>query len=258
MNRDDFDQKNVTVDLQGKVLVFVPGLGADHRLFKYQSEYFWGSVAVDWIDPVSNETLEEYAVRMAAMIRTRLPVGTASRDIVICGLSLGGMIAPYIAHNLDAAGYILLCSIRNPAQFPKRYYLDWLIARHSVTFRIVRISFIRLFVRLFLVFRGLIRRFVIDDALDQIICMPARRFAELSRMMFDWAYRKRNQNDLNNNNTNMQLIQIHGNRDPLLPIKLTNPDIIIEGGGHLLALTHPKQVNEIIKNFIEQKIITKE
>jgi pimeloyl-ACP methyl ester carboxylesterase len=53
----------------------------------------------------------------------------------------------------------------------------------------------------------------------------------------------------------MPSIQIHGNRDMLLPIKLTKPDVIVEGGGHLLSLTHPNQVNEIIKNFVEQKII---
>jgi hypothetical protein len=45
---------------------------------------------------------------------------------------LGGMIAPYIAGNLGAAGYILLCSIRHPAQFPKRYYFDWLIMRLNI------------------------------------------------------------------------------------------------------------------------------
>ncbi|MDR2642184.1 MAG: alpha/beta hydrolase [Planctomycetaceae bacterium] len=252
---DKLDQNGNTVNIKGKVIVFIPGLGADHRLFKYQTEYFSGSVAVDWIDPVSNETLEEYAVRMATMIRSKLPPEVNNSDVVICGLSLGGMIAPYIARNLNAAGYILLCSIRKPSQFPKRFYFDWLVMRNCVQLRIARISFLRIFIRLFLVFKGFISRFVIPDALDQIICMPARRFAELSRMMFDWAYRQREQDELCNDNLNMPSIQIHGNRDMLLPIKLTNPDVIIEGGGHLLALTHPNQVNEIIQNFISKKII---
>ncbi|MDR2114868.1 MAG: alpha/beta hydrolase, partial [Planctomycetaceae bacterium] len=111
MNHDDFNQNNIVDNVCGKVIVFIPGLGADHRLFKYQTEYFPNSIAIDWIDPVSNETLEEYAVRMATMIRLKLPVETKNHDVVVCGLSLGGMIAPYIAHNLNAAGYILLCSI---------------------------------------------------------------------------------------------------------------------------------------------------
>jgi pimeloyl-ACP methyl ester carboxylesterase len=219
-------------------------------LFKCQTEYFADSVAVDWIDPIANERLEEYAVRMAAMIRSKLPAGVESSDVVICGLSLGGMIAPYIARELNAAGYILLCSIRKPSEFPKRYYLDWLLMRCCVKLRVIRISFFRLFLRLFLLCPCCVNHFVKSDAIEQIISMSANKFAELSRMMFDWAYRKRNQDELqDNDDLNIPSIHIHGNRDKLLPIKLTNPDVVIEGGGHLLAMTHPDQVNKIIEDF---------
>ncbi|MDR1478532.1 MAG: alpha/beta hydrolase [Planctomycetaceae bacterium] len=251
-NQNNFDCV-VSGEIRGKkVIVFVPGLGADHRLFKYQTEYFSGSVAVDWIDPLAGERLEEYAVRMAAMIRSKLPVGVGGEDVVICGLSLGGMIAPYIARNLNAAGYILLCSIRKPSQFPRRYYLDWLLMRCSVKLRVVRISFFRFFLKLFLLFPAFTKRFVNVDTLEQIVCMPVNRFAELSRMMFDWVYRKRKEDELCDDNLNMPSIHIHGNCDMLLPIKLTNPDVIIENGGHLLSITHPDQVNKIIQDFITE------
>jgi pimeloyl-ACP methyl ester carboxylesterase len=237
-------------------------------LFKCQTEYFADSVAVDWIDPIANERLEEYAVRMAAMIRSKLSAGVESSDVVICGLSLGGMIAPYIARELNAAGYILLCSIRKPSEFPKRYYLDWLLMRCCVKLRVIRISFFRLFLRLFMpspffanndkavhIIHTPISWFTISprisrSVIEQIISMSANKFAELSRMMFDWAYRKRKQDELqDNDDLNIPSIHIHGNRDKLLPIKLTNPDVVIEGGGHLLAMTHPDQVNKIIEDF---------
>ncbi|MDR2168888.1 MAG: alpha/beta hydrolase [Planctomycetaceae bacterium] len=250
MNPNDLNQNNDTCDLRGKIIVFVPGLGADHRLFKYQTEYFLGSVAVDWIDPISGEALEDYAVRMAAMIRSKLPEGTETNNVIICGLSLGGMIAPYIARSLGAGGYILLCSIQKPSQFPKRYYFDWLIMRNSVQLRTWRISFLGYILRAILFLCGIAKFFVMPEPFKQFLSMPSRKFAELSRMMFDWAYRKREQDNLCNDNLNMPSIHIHGKRDILLPIKLTNPDVIIKDGGHLLALTHPKQVNESIKNFI--------
>ena len=50
---------------------------------------------------------------------------------------------------------------------------------------------------------------------------------------------------------NVRVFQIHGSRDHVLPAKLTNPDQLIEGGGHLLPLTYPKQTNA----FIEKAII---
>ncbi|MDR2344835.1 MAG: alpha/beta hydrolase [Planctomycetaceae bacterium] len=250
MNQNNIDQNNVTNKSNNKVIVFVPGLGADHRLFKYQTEYFPNSIAVNWIDPIANETLEEYAVRMATEIRSKLPPEIDNHTIVICGLSLGGMIAPYIANELNAAAYILLCSIRKPSQFPRRYYLDWLITKNCIMIRRTRIFFMQLLVKTIKLLPNFIHRSILPDAVEQIASMPTRKFAELSRMMFDWAYKKRDTNESHKNCSDIPSIHIHGNRDMLLPIKLTNPDIIIEGGGHILALTHPNQINEHIQKFI--------
>ena len=84
-------------------LIFIPGIGADPRLFKYQTAVFPNSFAVDWIDPQNGETLEQYAERLAETIRTELEKRPPAL-VVVCGLSLGGMIAPYIARHLNAAG----------------------------------------------------------------------------------------------------------------------------------------------------------
>jgi len=51
-------------------LVFLPGMGADHRLFKYQTATFPNCYAADWIDSLPNESLEQYAVRLAETIIT--------------------------------------------------------------------------------------------------------------------------------------------------------------------------------------------
>jgi hypothetical protein len=52
--------------------IFIPGIGADHRLFKYQTEAFPNSFVAEWIDPLSSESSEQYAVRFAGHIRTEL------------------------------------------------------------------------------------------------------------------------------------------------------------------------------------------
>ena len=84
--------------------VFLPGLGEDHRSFNHQMAAFPNSYAADWIDPLPDEPLEQYAVRFAASIRTELNKRTPS-SVIVCGHSLGGMIAPYIARELGASGY---------------------------------------------------------------------------------------------------------------------------------------------------------
>jgi pimeloyl-ACP methyl ester carboxylesterase len=67
-------------------IVFLTGLGADHRLFKHQTAAFPDSVALDWIEPNPGEVLEDYAVRLADTLLE------LQKPIIVCGLSLGGMI----------------------------------------------------------------------------------------------------------------------------------------------------------------------
>ena len=235
------------------ILVFLPGVGANHRLFRYQTATFPNSYAVDWIDPLPGEALEQYAVRLAEAIRSELGKRPTA-PIIVCGLSLGGMMAPYVARQLDAGGCVLLCSIRNSKEFPRLAYLDWLLMRHCFPLRVVRVFFLQHFARLCLLFPGLLRRIVSLEEIDtirQMTEMPPRRFAGLARMMFDWAYRRREETESSPVFSGPTL-QIHGTGDPLLPIRLTNPDIRIPGGGHTLSVTHPAQINEIIERFVAE------
>jgi pimeloyl-ACP methyl ester carboxylesterase len=232
-------------------LVFLPGLGANHRLFKYQTEAFPNSYAADWIDSLPDESLEQYAVRLADILRTELEKQSAA-PIIVCGLSLGGIIAPYVAQQLNAVGCVLLCSIRHPQEFPRRYYFDWCCTRRFPSLRMVRVLMLQYGTKLFLRL-GLMRWFVAAEEIDvirQMFEMPPRRFAGLARMMFDWAYRRRESTE--SPCFSGPTLQIHGTRDLLLPIRLTNPDVRIQGGGHTLVRTHPEEINAGIERFVAE------
>ncbi len=231
-------------------LVFLPGLGADHRLFKHQTAAFPEAYAADWIDPLPCESLEQYAVRFAASIRAELDRRPPA-PVVVCGLSLGGMIAPYVARELGAVGTVLLCTIRGPEEFPRRYYPDWLLMRLCPPLRPFRLFLAQCGARLLLLCPCLFRRVISPKVIRQFAETPTRRLAGLSRMMFDWAYRSRAAEAAEVSGPVLPSVHVHGTRDPLLPIGLTSPDIRIEGGRHLLAISHPGEVNEIIRRFVE-------
>ena len=52
-------------------LVLLPGLGADHRLLEPQRQAFPQLVVPAWIPPQKNESLPEYAARMAETVGRR-------------------------------------------------------------------------------------------------------------------------------------------------------------------------------------------
>jgi pimeloyl-ACP methyl ester carboxylesterase len=94
--------------------------------------------------------------------------------------------------------------------------------------------------------------FVNPKIVRAFVEMPLSRLAGLARMMFDWAYRRRLPEENESTIFDKPMLHIHGTNDWLLPIRLTNPDIRIEGGGHLLSLTHSEQINGMIARFVEE------
>jgi pimeloyl-ACP methyl ester carboxylesterase len=114
----------------------------------------------------------------------------------------------------------------------------------------MRLFIVRLFARVFLCCPWLLQCFVNPKIVRGFVEMPLFRLAGLSRMMFDWAYRRRLPEDNDREIFDKPVLHIHGTKDWLLPIRLTNPDIRIEGGGHLLSLSHHEKINNMIEQFI--------
>ncbi len=50
----------------------------------------------------------------------------------------------------------------------------------------------------------------------------------------------------------MPVYHIHGNRDHVLPIGRVQPTETVEGGGHLLPITHASQVNAFLEKVIAE------
>lgn len=50
----------------------------------------------------------------------------------------------------------------------------------------------------------------------------------------------------------MPVARIHGDRDRILPHRLTRPDVLVRGGGHLISLTHADVVNEFLRAGMEK------
>ncbi len=96
---------------------FISGLAADSRVFKHiklPDEH--EMVPLDWIEPGKNESLQQYAHRLAEKI-------DASREFALVGLSMGGMMAAEIAKLHKPVITILLSSVPSNTHLP--FYFKW-------------------------------------------------------------------------------------------------------------------------------------
>ncbi len=96
-------------------LYCISGLGADRRVFDRLSVHA-ELTHLDWIEPLPDEPLTAYAMRLATDIDQDEPYA-------IAGLSFGGLIATEIAHRLNPVATILISSAATKAELPSIYRL---------------------------------------------------------------------------------------------------------------------------------------
>ena len=207
-------------------LILFSGLGADASIFAPQSRVFPQLSVPQWTVPRSDDSLSAYCERMADAIRPE------SR-CVIGGASFGGIIALEMARYLNPLAVLLIGSVREPNQLPRR-------------------------VRMFRPIRGLIDWLplaVFQWSVGPLTTKTARRIAPhlaglarqfrgADRAVLRWSMR----HVLTWKEPPVvacPVFRIHGDRDRVLPLRGA-ADVVVHGGGHVLSLTHADQVNTFI------------
>lgn len=214
--------------------IFIPGLGADARVFEEYVKAFPDSVVLEWLSPRPAEDLETYARRLARSV-------TPSPPCIVVGLSFGGMLAPYIAEELGAEYCVLLASAKSGRDFPRRYRAGRFLFRWFPWLIFMMIGLGKCGVRILNWLPGAKWRSVREQFLES----PTRQMFHFLRMILDWAFES--SQEVPERKT--PLLQIHGDKDRLIPIKNVRPDVVIPGGGHLFLLTHFDAVLPILHDL---------
>lgn len=207
-------------------IYFISGLGADRRVFKnllFPSEY--ELIYLDWITPELNESLEHYAQRLAQGIDTTTP-------FYLIGLSFGGMLSTEIAKMLKPIHTYIISSIPIYSELPGYYRVAGALKLHQVISLNIAKRSSPLMYRMF----GLTTQQE-KHLLDQIIADADLHFLKWALgSILAW------KNIIKPAN----LTHIHGTADNILPIKYTQPDIVINGGGHLMVYSHAIEISGMI------------
>ncbi len=212
---------------------FIPGLGADSRVFKNISlpENF-SPIYLEWLLPESDESLETYALRMGEKI-------DATEPFVLIGLSFGGMIAIEISKTKPPAELVLISTIHVSNELPVLYKVAGKCRLH----KLIPVKFFKR--------ASLIKRiFTTETREDKTLLKKMIRSSDPK--FIKWAINA----ILNWKNDVIpdHCVHIHGSSDEILPIKYTHPTHIINQGAHLMVITRAEEINRILAEELAKVI----
>lgn len=206
---------------------FISGLGADCRAFSFLDLSFCDAVFVDWLKPLPNESLKNYALRLRKQIPDEHPT--------IIGVSFGGMLATEMAKSDERVKAIIIASNKSSDEFP--FYLR--IGKYLPLYKWLPTTLIRVSYR----FKWLFG--VHDKKHAQLL---ASILADVDPHFLKWAIGA----ILNWKGKTIpsNVKHIHGTRDKLLPLRYVKPHYLVEGGTHLMSINKPKELSSLLRQLL--------
>lgn len=212
-------------------IYFIPGLGADKRVFtKLKIPDTYDVQFIEYIQPHKNETLGNYVKRISEQIDSTVP-------FQIIGLSFGGIMATELSKIFAPLQTILVSSVSSQSEVPWYYKSGRYFPLHKIVSSDLIKNTNQFTYRFFNVIADE------DKALLQQI------IAETDTVFLKWAIDK--VVSWNHEERGSNLIHIHGEADRVLPMRYTKPDIIIKNGGHLMIYDKAEELSAIITTCLE-------
>ena len=216
-------------------LILLPGMGADERMFAPQREAFPDLLVPKWITPTPNESIQSYGKRFALQVDPKQPC-------FVGGASFGGFVAMEMARHLHTLGVFLIGSLRDASELPPKFRMLKPIRQFLSA---MPIAMLGKAAAISVSMTGSLTGPAVKDVAQQLTGADAVFLRWASQAVLDW------EPSPPSPLPPPRVFQIHGEKDPIVSPKLTSPDKIIRGAGHLITLTHPDEVNTFLGKHMQ-------
>ena len=214
-----------------KISVYcMPGLAASSLIFEriVLPDSLFEVYLLDWELPIGNESLKDYAKRMAEKITAPNPV--------LIGVSFGGILVQEMAAFLNPLKVIIISSVKSNIEFPRRMK----IAKTTKAYKLIPTSIFSNMEKL--------SAFSFGKSIAHRLKLYERYLSVRDVHYLDWAIERillwdRTQVDPN-------VIHIHGDADEVFPIQYIKDCIVVKGGTHIMILSKYKWLNENLPAII--------
>ena len=218
-------------------IYLISGMGLDERLFFKMNIDAPNIHHINWIEPLSKEDIQDYARRMMQQIKHR-------GNIILIGVSFGGMMAIELSKILRVEQVIIISSIKQKEELPFLLKIAPYFPVYYLTTNKMRQVFRKVWGRFFGLFSQEAFEYF-DDMFEKF--SPKYKTWAVSRIA-NW------QNETYPKN----LVHIHGTKDKIFPIKKIAKTITIQDGTHGMIVNKAEEIseyiNKVLANFVTNKM----
>ena len=211
-------------------IYLMPGMAANPSIFehvKLSKEQFEVHNLV-WVIPNHKETLTEYAKRMSDKIE--------HDNVVLLGVSFGGVLVQEMSKFLNLRKLIIVSSVKSKHELPNRMKL----AKITKAYKLLPTQFVSNFESF--------AKYTFGETIKKRVNLYKKYLSVNDKRYLDWAIH--NMICWEQEEVIPNIIHIHGDKDPVFPIKNIFDSIIVEGGTHIMIINKYKWFNENLPKLI--------
>ena len=209
----------------------MPGMAANPSIFEHIElpEDLYTIHLLEWQIPEPNESIQAYALRMSLFIK--------HQDIVLLGVSFGGVIVQEIAKHIQVRKLFVVSSVKSKYELPRRMKLS----RKLKLYNALPTRLIEDIDKL--------AKYAFGETIKNRVELYQKYLSMNDRRYLSWAIREMVCWD--QEEALEGTIHIHGDADNVFPRKYIKNSILVEGGTHIMVITRAKWFNENLPQLIE-------
>lgn len=212
-------------------IYFVPGLAAGKEIFENisLSNKKYEVHIIEWLIPNKKESIVEYAKRMAAEVK--------ELNSVLIGVSFGGVMAQEMDKFLELKKLIIISSVKSKYELPRKMRLF----KTLPAYRLIPPSFLENTKNMVKYGLGIKSKTKLETYQKYLSVKNTQYLKWAIKQMVGWDRTKEIEN----------VIHIHGDKDPVFPIRKIKKCIIVPGGTHIMLIVKFKWINDNLPKIIE-------
>jgi esterase/lipase len=208
----------------------MPGMAASPKIFEHIKlpEHQFKLHYLEWVIPHNNESLSDYAERLSKTIK--------HDNIVLLGVSFGGVLVQEMRRFVSVRKLIIVSSVKSMHELPKKMLVvkatkAYLLAPTQLASKI-----------------DIFEKYAFGKNIQKRLELYKKYLSVNDSAYLSWAIKQ--MVCWEQKESEPDIIHIHGDSDPVFPIKYIKDCIVINGGTHIAIINKYKWFNENLPRLI--------